>query len=199
MTHTKNAIIIAVVTLALVGAAIVIFGQAVANAAIANFSPNNCYTAAATSTLGYMTPGTGTTTATCNLGFEGARSAAVAVEVNASSSITTYQFYTEESMNNQDWFPVTPNVVASTTNPTFLTAKGYVQLQFSSSTIGATGLGSSLNGTGVDGTNNRNHYLFEVPVHMRYVRVNAALASSTIPSIQNGAVWMQIIPRQDIN
>ena len=167
----------------------------IANAAISVFSPTTCYTASATSSPAYMTTGAATSTVSCFLGAEGARTATIAVEVNASSTLSVFDHYIEESMNGIDWFPVSAPQSASS-SPVFSPAlKSTFTYTFASSTIGATALGASSNQLGVNGTNNRNHYSFDVPVRMKYVRVISALA----PSSASGAVWAQIISRQDTN
>src|SRR3990167_5151546 len=74
----------------------------VARAAVAYFNPSTCYTGSATTSVAYMTPGTATSTVTCVLGEEGARSAVIAVQVTASSTNTQYRFGAEESMNGID-------------------------------------------------------------------------------------------------
>src|SRR3990167_1251002 len=181
-------------TLALVLAIMYLFGvhTMIASASISVFSPSNCYTAAATSTLTYMTPGTATTTKSCALGLEGAHTAVVEVQVNASSTSSVFNTYIEESMDNLDWYPVQE---ATSSIPFVLTTRPYATFTFASSTIGGTASGVSSNRLGVSGTDNRNHYTLNVPVRMKYVRVFTALGLGGT----NGGVWMQIIPRQDIN
>src|SRR3990167_2596795 len=154
----------------------------------------DCVTATATSTLTYMTKGTATTTITCAMGNDGADSAALSVILNASSTVSNLNIYVEESMDGQDWFPILPNQLASTTNPLNLNTRAYSTNTFASSTIGG-GLGGA-NSVGVDGSNNRNHYLIDVPVRMKRVRAYAAIAS-TSPDlrVENAGVWMQIIPK----
>src|SRR3990167_355779 len=165
------------------------------------FSPPNCFMAiggvkaTATSTLNYMTPGTATSTVTCELGTDGSKSAVLVVEVNATSTNTTYVLGVEESMDSQDWFPVTLGQIASTTNPFNLSvvAPGRFQYQFASSTIG--GVAVTTGTLGVAGTNNRNHFSLDIPVRMDRVRVWASLATTTGDAGDNGAVWMKIIPK----
>ena len=201
MTLKRTVHFVAIVGLMLVTALFIAFsfGQPLVKAAIQAFSPSNCYTAAATSTQSYMTFGTATTTLACNMGNDGANTAVVTAVLNASSTDTIYNFYVEESMDGQDWFPVSANQSASTTEPFNLNISAYTYYKFASSTVGGAAQGASSNLLGVSGTNNRNHISFNVPVRMERVRVYAALASSTIPDIRNGAVWMQIVPRQSVN
>lgn len=164
-----------------------------AKAAALVFSPADCYTANATTTLAYMTPGTATTTVTCPMGSDGADSASLAIQVNASSTATSFNVYVEESMDGQDWYPI-PS--ASTTDAFSLQIRPYSTFTFASSTIGGTtGMnGASTTFQGYTSTNNRNHYLIDVPVRMKRVR-----AFTTMPiGSTNGAVWMQIIPKTGI-
>ena len=170
----------------------------VARAAISVFYPSSCYTAAATSTLSYMTAGKATTTVTCPMGSDGARTAVLQVQVNASSSAATFNVYAEESMDGMDWYPIVQDQTASTSAPFNAGVRQYSTFTFASSTIGgvdvATGLlGASTTFTGYASVNNRNHYLIDIPVRMKQVRAYIALAAG------NAGVWMQIQPRVDAN
>jgi hypothetical protein len=196
MTTTKYVPIVLLTAFALLAS---MLGFTIPVHAAVNFTPNSCYTAAATSSLAYMTPGTGTSTVSCNIGADGARSAVLAIQVNASSTATTFAFAVEESMNNIDWYPLTLNQVASSTSPFSITLRGTATLTFASSTIGQTALDASGNQLGALGTNNRNHYILELPTHMRYVRTIASVSTTTGAAPLNGAVWMHILPRQEIN
>lgn len=164
----------------------------IAGAAMLVFSPTNCYTAAATSTLSYMTPGTATTTVTCPMGNDGASTASLAIQVNASSTSSLFNVYVEESMDGQDWYPIGAPDTASTT-PYNLSLRAYSTFTFASSTIGGTPslLGASTTYQGYEAENNRNHYLIDVPVRMKRVRAYTAIPAGST----NGAVWMQIIPK----
>src|SRR3990167_1777653 len=86
----------------------------IAKGAVAYFNPSTCYTGSATTSVAYMTPGTATSTVTCVLGEEGARSAVIAVQATASSTNTMYLFGVEQSMDGIDWFPVRFGLQAST-------------------------------------------------------------------------------------
>ena len=169
-----------------------------------SFSPADCYTAAATSTLTYMTIGTATTTVTCGLGLNGASSATLLVMVNASSTNTTLNIYAEESLDGQDWFPISQDQTASTSAPFTMAVRQYSTLVFASSTISGSA-GVVANGIGLSGTNNRNHYQIDVPVKMKRVRAYTVVpvpstygTGLTGTTTYNGAVWMQIVPRSDI-
>lgn len=166
------------------------FRSQIARAAISVFSPATCYTAAATTTLNYMTPGAATTTVTCALGIEGAKSATVNYIVNASSTSAVFTSYVEESMDGIDWFPAPINQEASSTRPIDLNLRDYVTFTFASSTIGGGVAGELL---GANGTNNRNHYEAVIPVRMKHVRVHTGLTGV------NAGLWVRIVPRIDIN
>ena len=181
-----------IVIIALIVVVVATFHTQIVKASIAIFSPSNCYSAAATSTLSYMTPGTATTTVTCNLGLEGAREAVVIAELTASSSASTWSFGVEESMDGIDWFPVAPNQAASTTAPFLLTNK-----QTFSYSHQTTSLGGLISAP----PSNRNHVSFSVPTRMKRLRVFSSMSSSTVITgdTPNGAIWLQIVPRMEIN
>lgn len=168
----------------------------IAKAAGMVFAPVDCYTAAATSTLRYMTPGTATTTVTCPMGNDGANSAVLAIQINASSTDSTFDVYVEESMDGVDWYPVPSQSVGSTSPMFALGTRPYSRFQFAASTVGGSVGGS---GIGLSGTQNRNHYELDVPVRMKRVRAYMGMAStSTTGAAMNGAAWMQIIPKISI-
>src|SRR3990167_7607842 len=113
------------------------------------FDPANCYITSpitgtsATTTLSYMTAGTATTTVTCGMGNDGAKSALLVVEVNASSTATSFNIYPEESMDGVDWFPIAINQNSSSTAPYNLTQRTFYEFIFASSTVG--GVGAKIN------------------------------------------------------
>src|SRR3990167_2795926 len=161
-----------------------------------------CVTASATSTLSYMTYGTATTTVTCPMGNDGADTAVLAIQVNASSTNSIFNVYVEESMDGQDYYPIVANETSTTTNPLILSTRAYSTFIFASSTIGGTAglLGASTTYQGYEAENNRNHYELSVPVRMKWVRAYAAIGTTTTQILNsgNGAVWMQIIPKISI-
>lgn len=185
------------VLLALVGIAALSvffsFRPDVLRAAISVFSPATCYTASATSTLSFMTFGTGTTTVSCNMGSEGAKQAAIAFQLTASSTGTNLRFTVDESMDGQDWYPVQSlgQELATTSANYALAPKAYWEIQYSSTTpVGVNQFASQATSSGV----------FSVPVRMKYIRANAYLASTSGHlTNKNGAVWFQILPRVDTN
>jgi len=185
----------------------------IVRAAISAFSPPTCYTNAATTTPAYMTPGTATSTVTCNLGSEGARTATIIAEVNATSTNSKYKIFVEESYDGIDYFPTVINQTASTTeaSQTFdASVTGSVSYKFAStSTLNGVAVGG-VGSAGINGTNNRNHFMVDVPVRLRYVRAYAVIPSPTMSlgcydgvcnatTSYNGAIWMQILPKVDVN
>ena len=155
------------------------------------FGNPSCVTNAATSSPAYQTAGTASSTVTCTLGADGATSATLSMIVNATSTSSSWLVYVEESQNDTDWFPIELPQLASTTSPFDLTQRNFFSFTFASSTIGQGGIGTGDNYLGVNGENNRNNYIVDVPVRMRMVR-----AISTIPvGSSAGAMWMQILPK----
>lgn len=168
----------------------------VAKAAIATFFPSTCFnTTSATSNLAFLTPGTGTTTVTCALGPEGAKSATLLLQVNASNTSAVTKLFAEESMDNQDFYPIAPQQEASTSLGFQADQRYFAQVTFASSTVGqgAAGVAANVNRIGASGTDNRNSYVINIPVRMRYVRVYAGNTGA------NEGLWMQILPREDTN
>ena len=158
-----------------------------------------CETATATSTLTYMTWGAATTTLTCIIGNDAAQTAVLSLQVNASSTNSIFNLFAEESMDGTDWYQISFNQSASTTNPFNLTDEGSATLTFASSTIGAKATGDDGNHLGQAGGNNRGNYLLDIPVRLNRVRVHAALGTTTGPTGPlNGAVWMQILPKKEL-
>lgn len=188
----------ALIVIGLMAGGVILFGQPLLSKAAQMVFKTDCKTASATSTLNYMTPGTATTTVTCAMGGDGANTAVLAIQVNASSSLTAYNIYAEESMDGQDWYPIAVNQSASTTNPYHLGARAYSSFLFASSTSGGGTLGNLFGASttfeGFQAVANRNHYTIDIPVRMQRVRAYAALPIGSA----NGAIWMQIIPRVEI-
>lgn len=186
-------------SIALVAFAIFAFNTPYVKAAISNFTPTTCYSASATSSPTYMTPGVATsTTGTggCFLGLEGARTASLVIQYNASSSATSkFNTIVEESMDGKDWYAVALDQIATTSVTVSPSTKGLFEYTFASSTAGAAASGSAGNHLGVNGTNNRNQLVIDVPTRMKYLRAFTSLQTGGT----NGAAWMQIIPRVDTN
>jgi len=198
-SYKRNIVLTIVVAIVSGAIALALFGQPLLAKATMLAFKTDCKTATATSTLNYMTPGTATTTLTCVLGGDGADSARLLVQVNASSTNTRYNLYVEESTDGLDWYPLPVAEGATTTNPYSLAMRAYATFDFASSTIGGTAglFGASTTYEGFTSINNRNHYELAIPVTMQRVRVYATLASTTgsAATNHNGAIWMQILPR----
>ncbi len=166
-----------------------------------------CATATATTSPAYMSVGTATSTVTCPLtrvGTDAPSTATLLVQLNASSSATTVRIFIEESIDNIDFYPIAANQVASSTDLLFdLAGRAFVEFRAASSTIGGNAPGQGTdNRLGVEGLDNRNHYQFEIPVRLNYVRAIASIASSTLVdtclTCGEGAVWMHIIPKVEL-
>ena len=191
--------IVSAAIIGLVAVALFLFGQPLfAKAGLTTFAAP-CKTATATSSLSYMTAGTATTTLVCGMGSDGADMATLAIQVNASSTDSTFNLFAEESMDGQDYYPIVANEFSTTTYPLNLHLRAYSTFTFASSTIGGAGLGVGLLGAsttyqGFEAENNRNHYELSIPVRMKYVRVYAVMAIGSAP----GAIWMQIQPKAGI-
>jgi len=97
---------------------------------------------------------------------------------------------------------MTLNQHSSTTVPFIVSDSHPFRADFASTTIGQTGLGASDAEQGIGGENNRNHYTFDIPVRMQYVRaiaVNVASSSDEVESgLGEGGVWMHILPKAGI-
>lgn len=199
MTQTKSKLVLPAIIAAIIATAFLFYSYSthmnVAKAAIATFYPSTCYTAAATSTLTYQTDGTATTTVSCAMGPEGAKTASLVVQINASNTSAVTKIFAEESMDNIDWYPIAPMQAASTSLGFQADQRYFTQITFASSTAetGQAGASANENRLGVSGTDNRNSYVFDVPVRMRYVRAYAGNTGA------NQGIWMQILPREDIN
>lgn len=163
-----------------------------ASAAPSRFVAPNCKTAAATTTITWMTPGAGTTTlSSCFLGNDGADVASLILQVNASSTATRFVGAVEESMDGIDWYRISPSQTASTSSTIELGTKGSFAFNFASSTIGGVAVSTGL--AGYNGTNNREDMVIDVPVRMKYVRAHVGIAGGTT----NGGVWMQVLPKRE--
>lgn len=161
---------------------------AMLRAAVAAFSPSTCYTAAATTSPAYLQPGLATTTVTCFLGNEGARSASVLVYFLASSTNSSITIGVEESQNRIDWYALGPNQVASTSPTIDLDTNGTFSWQFASTSQG-----------GAATTGSTTLRIFDVNPRLENMRVFVAAASTTGALNKDAAVWVKIVPRQDVN
>lgn len=181
MTTTKQNIgLIVLVSLAV----LTLFGMSVkeARATPSQFFPTK-ETAPATSTLLYLTPGTGTTTLTYD-SFQGDNAKidrlVLAMQYTGSSTGPTLKIRFEDSMNNNDWYPRSATSLNPTSTTTLLTGN-FSEYQWTVSTT---------TDNGGSGTAARVHNAFTVEAPMRYVR-----AIFYVPAAGgNGGLWAQFVP-----
>lgn len=183
MTQTKSFIygfvVLAILTIAyLMGAHTMI-----ARGAVSVFSPSTCYTAAATTTLSYMTAGTATTTVTCPLSFEGADSATLALWVQASSTSSVIVGQIEYSDNGIDWYQNNQDIFAA----------GAIAIATPSNSFTWTYASTTVGGAGVGASTNTGAKLVKVATPTKWVRV---ILSNTGTNV---GVWAKLIPRQPVN
>lgn len=146
-----------------------------ARAAMSDFS-QPCTTADATSTIAYLTAGTGTTTLTCSIGAIH-RLANDTVQLNfqltATStgvSVPTVNTRFEYSYDKIDWYPlaipdsgINQSLGSAGATTTQMTSDPYNSLSFK--------VASSTNGFGGSGTATRIHVSADIPVNAPHVRV----------------------------
>lgn len=147
-------------------------------------------TATATTTVEYMTPGTGTTTLSMDAFTLGDNYAldevALGIQYHASSSVAsalTWRF--EYSNDNEDWYPENAFDVSNNASST-ISVRAHQSYEWfaASSTAGAI-------------QNNFQDFqafrIVKVPALTRYVRVVFGLKGSPT-SNNNGGVWAEFIP-----
>jgi len=151
--------------------------------------------------------GTATSTVSCPLGRQGNDKpdiATVIVVVNASSTATKLDFFVEESLDNIDWFPIAADLRTFATSTLAgdelpINIRPFFSAVFASTTIGQTALGASDASQGLDGSDNRNHYMFDIPVRLEYVRVIGVAAPTSTDDCTicegDALLWMHIIPK----
>ncbi len=152
-------------------------------------------TAAATTTVSYMTPGAGTSTtpvydayAATFSGGQVAKAdyAGLLVQFTGSSTATVLNATVEYSHDGIDWyrnFVIDPNQTGTTTAPVFSLANPFsFRWQFASSTVG----GAAQTAT------NRSTAALLIPTPFRFTRVVFSMIGG------NGAVWAQLVPIKEI-
>lgn len=157
---------------------------------------NRSQSAAATSTLVYVTPGTATTTLTLNQNSVSSYSSAlVNLQVTATSTgvaagvLANLRF--EGSMDLVDWYPITGLQAPTTTESTIYTTQTYVQHQvtFSTSTPQTGDWGGS-------GTETLIHQSFRVPeTDYRHLRV---IISDPVGG-GNYGLWAELVGNKESN
>lgn len=163
----------------------------VAHPALANPSFFNRFqTQPATTTLAYMTPGTGTTTITAiNSTNNAFTSATLNLQVTATStgvaSSVLANVRVEASMDNVDWYPIA--VVTTTATTSLLTTNPYnsYSLVLATSTVAQGGTGSAT----------LMMRSFDIPVKERHLR---AVISNPAGG-GNYGVWGEIVTQQQTN
>lgn len=174
---------------AITTATLLIWGTARANPTM---FPPSAYTAVATSTLAYMSPGTATTTLTydaygiCGTNeasqtLTGADDAQVNLQITASSTGPTINARVEESQDCIDWYPVAVPIANATS--TLYTSNPYQNYSLVIST-------STVSGYGGSGTSQRVHESFSIPIPERAVRVVFYDPAGG----NNYGLWAQIVP-----
>lgn len=143
-------------------------------------------TAAATSTLQYMSPGAATTTITYDsLNGDAAKinSLNVVFQYTASSTAPVLLARLEDSQDGIDWYPRT--VVAAVATTSLMTTPANV-MSFTLSTT---------TDNGGSGTGNRVHESFTVAAPLRWVRVIFYVPQGT----SNGGLWAEMVPVKETN
>jgi hypothetical protein len=144
---------------------------------------------AATSSLSYMTPGTGTTTVTCLVqptSSVGASEAYIAINRTASSTASDIKIDTEYSMDGNNWYSNNTSDLGTTTPQMALAPTQSFIMRFASSTLPGGGQ--------VPVPNNRDARIFKIATPTKYVRV---VISVPIGSANSG-VYASIITKKEI-
>lgn len=144
-------------------------------------------TASATSTVTYITPGAATTTLTYDTGngaAQGADSAALMVQFNASGTLSVLQADIQYSQDGTDWYATSfawnPNTTVATSSPSIGTVQQF-NFGYASSTINR--------GANTTATTTR---IVVIPTPTRYVRAVFTLA----PGSPNGVFWAEFIGKR---
>ena len=154
----------------------------------------SCSSDVATTTLNYMTPGTGTTTITCLAGrSESLRILAILV---GSSTQTNYRFRAEDSVDGVDYFARLASVRELATTTSLSSTVAEYSLVFASTTAGSFTLA---NFGGLASTS-ASLISFDIPtLGSNYVRVVSYLAGTPTADTNpintatstRGAIWFQ--------
>lgn len=159
------------------------------------FSTNNCVTVnssgvSATGTPSFMTPGTATTTLTCNLslisgGSDAMDSAALAFQLTATSTGTILNWQYEYSQDGVDWYG--DNFSSTTITTSEHSRVKTARLQFASSTDNCAASNNPV-------TNTRTCRLIDLPTPTKWIRVKFFLPIGSL----NGAIYGQIIGKSEL-
>ena len=156
-------------------------------------------TAAATSTVSYMTPGTATTTLVID-SFKLVQSStetpnptaynalSLAIQFEATSTSSSLARYYEYSSDNIDWYPENEVTTINATTTIEIQHRKLYQFSFPATS-------TPLSNAELPVTNGkaRVHKIVDVPILARYVRVNFYIPVGST----NGAVWAEFMPRKE--
>ena len=147
-------------------------------------------TSLSTSTLSYMTPGTGTTTITCNVATAGQGtqvfdSAKLAIQLTASSTGTSLCRRYRYSQDGIDYYPlsIATNSAATTTSEIGTYYESCFSFASSTAELG--------------GTVTRNLKIVDLPIYAQYVKVDFYIPMATTSNVANGAVWANVIGKTE--
>ena len=146
-------------------------------------------TNSATSTLAYLSAGTGTTTLTFDLGASGAQGADSAIlntQFTASSTSSVLKVYLEYSQDGVDWYQNNLGTQATTSAQQDIgTSEQYFLWKFASSTPGYGAITNT----------NITNKVITIPTPERYVR-----ATYTMPAGSSaGAIWASFVAKRQAN
>ena len=149
-------------------------------------------TATATTSVRYLTPGTGTTTLTYDAYVPTTNSytpafATLLIQFAGSSTASTLGINIEYSQDGIDWYKsstLSPFSPGTTTNAVNLGATNSYTWTFASSTVGGTGV------TAATGATSTRAIMLSTP--LRYVRSVVSITGA------GGAVWQQIVPTKEL-
>lgn len=149
------------------------------------------FTASATSTLAYMTPGTATTTITFDAGVNqanGSDMATLLIQYTASTTGPSLRFRQEFSSDNIDWYSenlgTVPTLMSLNSTTTALVSPFHdYTVNFATTTD-----------NGGSGTNARIMTSLQIPTPTRYTRVRFYVPASG----GNGALWAEIAAKKQI-
>ena len=153
-----------------------------------------CRSANATSSVRFMTPGTGTTTTPCaTANADSVRAYVIVVASSSGISDTVYGFRVERSMNNIDWFADVEDIMELATTTRFVSNFSETILPYASSTAGTNGINDTI-AFGGYGTTTYNLINFDIPTAgANYVRLVSYITTGS----RNGAIHQALIPKRD--
>lgn len=159
----------------------------------------------ASTTVNYLTPGTGTTTYTVDMGCggnQGADGAVLALQLMGSTSpfanlnyaTTTYNVAIEYSQDGIDWYKDSTDAGIISTTTVSVDAS---QTNIHVINLGATQMDATILGGTVLATTSPTTRIFIVPTPTRYARAVIWLPQKTFST--NGSVWGEFIAKRQAN